>query len=248
MMKARSWNLSSKLGAIGSTLLLVALLSIGLTLWVTWQLEGGAAAVNEAGRMRMQAWRLAQTLGSDDRERIGLLIAEFDRSVTVLQTGDPARPLVVPRDPVSQARFAAVRHEWGDLRASWGHTTRPAATEVARQTQDFVSHIDAFVMAIESQLARLTAILNGFQFAMVVLVIGSAVALLYSAYLFVFNPLSRLQSGLARVGQGDLGARIEVSSSDEFGELSAGFNQMAHTLQGLHHLRFGKHLFLHDFA
>jgi two-component system nitrate/nitrite sensor histidine kinase NarX len=36
--------------------LLLALLS---TLWVSWQLDGGAAAVNEAGRMRMQAYRMA---------------------------------------------------------------------------------------------------------------------------------------------------------------------------------------------
>jgi nitrate/nitrite-specific signal transduction histidine kinase len=52
--------------------------------------------------------------------------------------------------------------------------------------------------------------------------------------LFVFNPLSRLQSGLARVGEGDLAARVEVDSSDEFGELSLGFNRMAQTLQGLY--------------
>ena len=41
-------SLSKKLIRIGASLLLVALVSIGLTLWVTWQLEGGAAAVNEA--------------------------------------------------------------------------------------------------------------------------------------------------------------------------------------------------------
>ena len=50
----KSWSPSAKLGAIGGLLLGLALFSIGLTLWVTWHLEGGAAAVNEAGRMRMQ--------------------------------------------------------------------------------------------------------------------------------------------------------------------------------------------------
>ena len=47
-------SLSTKLMRIGAALLLLALAAIGLALWVTWQLEGGAAAVNEAGRMRMQ--------------------------------------------------------------------------------------------------------------------------------------------------------------------------------------------------
>jgi two-component system nitrate/nitrite sensor histidine kinase NarX len=55
----RTASLSTKLIRIGASLLVVALASISLTLWVTWQLEGGAAAVNEAGRMRMQTWRLA---------------------------------------------------------------------------------------------------------------------------------------------------------------------------------------------
>ena len=51
-------SLSAKLVCIGAGLLVVALISIGLTLWVTWKLSGGAAALNEAGRMRMQTWRL----------------------------------------------------------------------------------------------------------------------------------------------------------------------------------------------
>ena len=58
--------------------------------------------------------------------------------------------------------------------------------------------------------------------------------MLYSAYLFIFNPLSRLQAGLARVEGGDLGARVEPGADDEFGALAAGFNRMATTLQGLY--------------
>jgi len=232
----RPWTLSAKLGAIGGSLLLMALLSIGLTLWVTWQLEGGAAAVNEAGRMRMQTWRLAQTLASGDAARIEALIGQFDQSVAVLRSGDPARPLFVPRDDASQAGFADVQLGWQVLRRTWAAAPAPApaAADTARQAEAFVQRIDAFVSAIELQLAKLTAILNAFQFAMVALAIGSAVALLYSAYLFVFNPLARLQSGLARVGEGDLKARVEVAANDEFGALSAGFNQMAETLQGLY--------------
>ena len=82
----RSWSLSAKLGAIGCTLLLMALASIGLTLWVTWQLEGGGAAVNEAGRMRMQTWRLAQMLPDADPKQVEALMAEFDQSVNVLRS------------------------------------------------------------------------------------------------------------------------------------------------------------------
>jgi len=69
------------------------------------------------------------------------------------------------------------------------------------------------------------------QFMMVALTIISAVALLYSAYLFIFNPLARLQTGLGRVEEGDLSVRVEAGRDDEFGALSAGFNRMAGRLQ-----------------
>jgi two-component system, NarL family, nitrate/nitrite sensor histidine kinase NarX len=230
----RSWSLSAKLGVIGSALLLVALASIGLTLWVTWQLEGGAAAVNEAGRMRMQAWRLAQALPSAEPQRIEVLLAQFDRSVLVLQSGDPARPLFVPRDDRSQQAFADVQNDWRRLRTDWSTTPPVPAADVAIQADAFVARIDAFVSAIEQQLSRLTGILNGVQFMMVALTIISAVALLYSAYLFIFNPLSRLQTGLAAVEGGDLAVRVEPGGQDEFGALARGFNRMAQKLQTLY--------------
>lgn len=228
----RSWTLAAKLGAVGGTLLLMVLASIGATLWITWQLEGGAAALNEAGRMRMQTWRLAQALPGAERARIDALAEEFDRSVSLLRGGDPSRPLVVPRDDRSQAAFAQVQSGWQTLRGQWIGAA-PGA-EASRQAEQFTGHIDAFVTAIERQMARLTAVLNALQLMLVALAIASAVALVYSAYLFIFNPLARLQSGLALVGQGQLGARIDVASSDEFGALSSGFNRMAATLQGLY--------------
>ncbi len=227
-------SLSTKLGAIGAVLLLTALASIGLTLWVTWQLEGGAAAVNEAGRMRMQTWRMAQALPSQDRQRLMDQLEQFERTLALLRAGDASRPLLVPNDARSQQAFAEVQQNWQLLRAAWSAGNAPATATVSAQAEEFVVRIDAFVTAIETQLARWTTLLNAFQFVMMALAIGSAVAMLYSAYLFVFNPLARLQTGLVRVGQGDLAARVQVDSGDEFGELSAGFNRMAQTLQGLY--------------
>ena len=230
----RSWSLSTKLGAIGGTLLLLAFASIGLTLWATWHLEGGAAALNEAGRMRMQTWRLAQMLGGAGEQHIEALMRQFDQSLELLQVGDPARPLFVPYDARSQQALADVQHDWRRLRADWSVLPRVPADAAAAQAESFVERVDAFVSTIEEHLSRLTSILNAVQFMMIVLTIVSAVTLLYSAYLFIFNPLSRLQAGLARIEAGDLAARVEVGSNDEFGALSTGFNRMARTLVDLY--------------
>jgi Signal transduction histidine kinase, nitrate/nitrite-specific len=58
-------KLSSKLIGILVAFFLVALVAIGLTLYVSWQLEGGAAAINDAGSERMRSYRLAYLLNHD---------------------------------------------------------------------------------------------------------------------------------------------------------------------------------------
>src|SRR5690606_27590118 len=110
-------------------------------------LEGGAAAVNEAGRMRMQTWRLAQTLASGDTERLQAHLARFDRTLALLRSGDPTRPLFVPRDAESQRNLANVERGWAALRERWLAQPPPPATETARQAETYVGHVDAFVTA-----------------------------------------------------------------------------------------------------
>ena len=232
---ARIWRpttLSAKLGAIGTALLLLALGSIGLTLWVTWHLEGGAAAVNEAGRLRMQVWRLAQGIGTAEPATQRARASQFEQSLALLGRGDPARPLFVPGNDATRAALDDIRDGWETLRAQWLPTPGVAPDVAAAQAAALVQRIDTLVDAIESQLARWTTALTAFQLGLVGLAIAAAVATLYTSYLFVFNPLARLQAGLARAEQGDLSARVEVESADEFGRLGEGFNRMAQTLQG----------------
>jgi two-component system, NarL family, nitrate/nitrite sensor histidine kinase NarX len=228
------WTLTAKLYASGISFLVLALASIGLTLWVTWNLEGGAAAVNEAGRMRMQTYRLAlEVSGNGDRAVVLALAQSFDESLTLLRSGDPSRPLFVPWSAESREQFDKVNESWGELRPRWLFST-PTPADAAREAGAFVTQVDGFVAAIENQIARWTTILHMFQLAMMALAIGSAVMMLYAGYLFVLNPLARLQRGLTALQQGDLSTRVEVDSGDEFGQLSAGFNDMARTLQSLY--------------
>ncbi|TWO72735.1 HAMP domain-containing protein [Caenimonas sedimenti] len=231
----RTASLSSKLVRIGAALLVLALASIGLTLWVTWQLEGGAAAVNEAGRLRMQTWRLASAVqGATPADAVTLRVRELDASLALLRAGDPGRPLFVPWDRHVGAAFEAVEFLWQAQRPLWAATPPPAPAAADRAAQDLVAAIDRLVSGIERQLAQLTAILNLFQLLMVAMAVASAVVVLYTGYLYVISPLGHVRQGLRRIEAGDFGTRIEVGTADEFGQVAAGFNRMAGTLQSLY--------------
>ncbi|MDP1968066.1 MAG: type IV pili methyl-accepting chemotaxis transducer N-terminal domain-containing protein [Burkholderiaceae bacterium] len=231
--KVRSWTLTGKLVATGVTLLLMALGSIGLTLWVAWNLEGGAAAVNEAGRMRMQIYRLALVLQGPDAAQAPVLVQRFDQSLDLLKSGDPSRPLFVPWSIDSQRHFEQVDARWSQLRGDWLQRRSPAA-EMAQQADSFALKVDDFVTSIEARMAHWTTILTLFQLTMVILAIASALTLMYAGYLLVLSPVARLKRGLAQVQQGDMAVRIDASSQDEFGDLAAGFNDMARTLESLY--------------
>jgi two-component system nitrate/nitrite sensor histidine kinase NarX len=237
-----SMGLASKLLAIGCIFLVLALASIGLTLWVTWQLEGGAAAVNEAGRMRMRSYQLALSLQHPTVERSAFLpdverrLQDFEDSLILLRTGDPGRPLSVPWDEDTTARFHAVTDDWTVLRQQAldiGHGA-PISSSLRGNVDDFVNRIDAFVSAIERYIARWTALLHSFQLAMMALAVLSALAMLYAGHVVVLEPVARLQRGLRRIEQGDFSTRVTVETSDELGALASGFNSMAENLQSLY--------------
>ncbi|HYD76981.1 type IV pili methyl-accepting chemotaxis transducer N-terminal domain-containing protein [Ramlibacter sp.] len=229
-----AWTLTSKLVVTGITFLVVALASTGLTLWVSWHLEGGAAAVNEAGRLRMLTYRLASTVEHGDREGARRIVHTFDGILDLLGEGDPGRPLFVPWSRASSGSFQAIRTHWALLRTGWLEPSAPATGQLQADADAFVGEVDAFVAAIEQELARWTSVLHGFQFLMMMLALATTIVLLYTAHLLVLDPLIRLRTAVASLRDGDLGARLEVDRRDEFGELAEGFNDMAGHLQALY--------------
>lgn len=231
-MRFSRWPLANKLLSIASAFLVLALGSIALTLWVTWQLEGGAAAVNEAGRMRMQSYRLAIVLSQPTpaaERRAGM--EALDASLELLRTGDPSRPLFVPWNAETRGRFEAVRGQWGTLRDRWA---QEGAAPPLQKVDAFVAEVDGFVGGIERELSAWTAMLRTVQLVLVGLAIASTLAFLYTGHVFVLEPLQRLYAAVTRVREGDLSVRVDLPSGDEFGHLAQGFDTMAEHLQGLY--------------
>lgn len=242
-------RLSGKLFWMAISFLAVALAAVGFTLYESWKLEGGAAVINDMGSERMRSYRIAYLLSDGLRNQdpaarveIRAEMRRFEEVLAGLKTGDPVRPLVLPRDPEILAELDAVEKHW--LRTvrplieraiSGGATAGAGATGIRRTDIDaFVGRIDRVVRLVEAHNARNIAILRYMQFGLIALALVGTVALIYLMFLLVVRPVASLADGMQRMTAGEFGARLPVETRDEFGELAEGFNRMASRLQDLY--------------
>jgi two-component system nitrate/nitrite sensor histidine kinase NarX len=234
MTSRRTWSLGAKLAIVATPFLTLTLLAIAATLWVSWQLEGGAAAVNEAGRLRMQSYRISLSLVAGDRDAVREQSAAVERTLALLRDGDPGRPLSVPWDDHVGARFAEVQQDWRRFSERLASEAPPDLPALRVEVADIVARIDALVDGIESHMSRWTALQHLLQIAVLVFVVAGGATLLVTGYRFVLEPVWALRKGMQRLQAGDFGARIDSASHDEFGMLSDGFDQLATHLQSLY--------------
>ena len=220
MNDKKYWGLSSKLAMIGVPFLILVLILTAATLWVSWQLDGGAAAVNEAGRMRMQSYRMALGVGTQQTQELEKQISEFNDSMKVMREGDSDRPLFVPWDDRIRADFVGVEKNWADFQTTWLKTQQSDTSQLSIQTVAFASSINVFVKSIEDDLIRWTAILHLLQMGVLVLSVIGAAILLFSGYLFVLEPVNQLKIAIEKMQKGDFGARVSRLTNDEFGTLA----------------------------
>ncbi|MYN39941.1 HAMP domain-containing protein [Duganella sp. FT109W] len=242
-----SWQkLSTRIVGLLLSFLAVALLVIGSTLLLSWQLEGSAAAINVAGSLRMESYKLAMlagraTDGADHAnavERLRAQVRRIDGTLDLLEKGDPQRPLFLPPTAAIRDVYAGVQQEWRTalvppVRALMTPEPSPAGASYAVQqlTERFVLRVDHLVQRIERDSERRTFWLRASQLTLLALALIGTISIIYLLFDMIVAPVTRLQGGLERMREKDFGVRLPVESNDEFGMLAHGFNQMADKLQ-----------------
>lgn len=241
-------KLSTKIVGALLGFLSLALLAISLTLYLSWQLEGSAAAINDTGSVRMSSYRLSILLSqaaAGEPAAHGAVVRQvtaIDATLAQLRRGDPQRPLLLP--PTS-----GIHSEFNRITAQWQDELRPAAQAVLRldgdaratalkqvqlRTDVFVDRVDRLVRLIESDSEIRTFWLRASQLALLALALVGTVSMVYLMFSLIIEPVMRLHDGMHRMKERDFAVRLAVDSEDEFGQLADGFNQMADRLQALY--------------
>ena len=236
-----SRRLSTRIVVLSAVSLSLVLAMICGTLWLSWQLEGGGAAINDAGSLRMRANAIGIALWEahlGQQSQLDEQIALLDQTLRQLRDGDPQRPLFLPNDP-------KIRQQFDHVSATWNERLKPAALYERRSGSGepstyltilpgFVDQADQLVSLIERENSRKMAWQRTSQVALAGLSCVGTVAIVYLLYLWFVVPVQRLQEGLARIEARDFDTRLPVATRDEFGHLADGFNRMVAELQALY--------------
>lgn len=238
-------RLSAKLFWMAIAFLVVALTAVGFTLYESWKLEGGAAVINDMGSERMRSYRIAYLVAeslrhanSDARTQMRSEMRRFEEVLARVKSGDPARPLILPRDPEILAELEVVERHWAETvrplieRALSGQAEQ--LTVLRSEIELFVGHIDQVVSLVEAHNSRNIAILRYMQFGLIALALVGTITLIYLMFLFVVRPVMSLADGMQRMTAGKFDTRLPVETRDEFGDLAEGFNRMANRLQDMY--------------
>ncbi|AIL32827.1 type IV pili methyl-accepting chemotaxis transducer N-terminal domain-containing protein [Basilea psittacipulmonis] len=226
-------SLSSRLKISTFIWITAALISISLTLLFSWKLEGGAAAINTAGSLRMQTYRLVNLI--QRHEPVDLVeekIAFFDKTLKTIEQGDPSRPLFLPS-------VEEVVNNMDLIQAQWKTQIRPVLLNALHHSDAFIDHqviesfidrINQLVLSIEIVDDRYTAWLRVFQTGLMLMVIIGAGIMIILLYSWIISPLENLQNGVKEILKGNFGTQVPVATTSEFAQVDKGFNQMSQHL------------------
>lgn len=243
MLEYLSHSLLLRAGLAMGLITALALGGMASAVFVARSTYGEAAAVNQAGSLRMQSYRVAAAVEAardDDPAPFGdikMLTTEFEQRLT--------SPRLV--DVVNGSGRTSIRDAYRLVTDRWQHEMLPLLLNQMQQVTDssagkltedsrkefglvvggFVTDIDNLVRLLEEDAESSIHMLGLFQGVSLFLTLGVAFVTLYLLHIDVLGPLHALLAATERAGKGDFTARVGHTGADELGRLGRTFNNMA---------------------
>ncbi len=216
------------------TLLSITLLAaavISISLWFAKVTETDAAAINEAGSLRMQSWRLAEHI-----------------VVPELVTEDILAPLMEIYDSSIEQDTLTILADWDNaigeqyrqIYNEWKHTMRPMLTTrdfegYVVAVPGFVDRIDAMVDALQQNTERKLEMLYIAMLVALISLMVLAVLMFRDIRRSLLEPIGDLAWAAGKIGRREFDIDLQYDAPNELGQLTCTFNVMAHELHSLYH-------------
>ena len=227
-------------GLMMSGIVLLALLSMISSVLIAESSKGDAAAINLAGSLRMQSYRIATRLqqpnGIDTRHSqvVEQEIDEFERRLSQLwQTG----AISLAEGDIRNQTLKAISSSWREaLKPTLKilEAGRFSSTDLLNPIDAFVAKVDLFVKLLEQDTEakmRWLRLVQGIALFMILVLIF---ATMYQLHTRVVTPLRDLVELAHKARCGDLTVRANHVGHDELGVLGHAFNLMAIDLSAMY--------------
>jgi two-component system, NarL family, nitrate/nitrite sensor histidine kinase NarX len=233
-------SLLLRMGGMFVAITVLAVASMSTSWMVAETTQGSGQAINLAGSLRMQSWRMAsiyqrllQTGNPEYREQLEQATSRFEGDLK-------AGPIlaVLPDDETAPLRqiYQQVESDWRMLiKPGLGALPTPVANAaVLDQIPGFVARINVLVKQIEDAAEAKILVMRVILGAAV---IATLLVVAFSIYLvnnILVHPLRGLLQQADQIGQGNLAVRTDLTGEDEIGRLGQAFNDMAEDLSKLY--------------
>ena len=237
-------SLLLRLGGMFVAITVLAVASMSTSWMVAETTQGSGQAINLAGSLRMQSWRMASIKQRQIQQASPGVQLELDEAIANFERDLRAQPIlaVLPADET-----APLSRVYRQVEAGWRLQVKPAllmapdaATEggtvpaVLERMPFFVDQINNLVKQIEEAAEAKILVMRVILGAAVIATILVVILSIYLINNILVHPLRGLLGLADRIGQGDLAARTDLTGEDEIGRLGQAFNHMAEDLSKLY--------------
>ncbi|CNK93751.1 nitrate/nitrite two-component system sensor histidine kinase NarX [Yersinia alsatica] len=210
---------------IALLMILLGMLGLaGMTIssWMAQSIQGNAHAINKAGSLRMQSYRLLSMVPLDKNDLPYLAALEQDKTSSDLQHA-------LQREGLTS--------QYQQIERYWQTTLKPQLLQakhpddVSASVADFVHQLDALVLAIDHKTEQRLLLVTMIQLVFIVLTLGLLLATIYYLRRRLLRPWLQLISMANAIGRGDFSKRYTLSyQRDEMGMLGTALNRMSQEL------------------
>ena len=232
-MLSQSKRMSLRFKALAAifSISLLSLISIGFSLWFATVTETDAAAINIAGSLRMQSWRLAEQVIIPEltsREALYRLIDIYDKSIS-------SHPL----DSL-EGLNNGVELSYQKVLVDWHQRMRPMLLDPDFYSQyvdavpSFVDSIDGLVIALQHNTESKLRLLFIVAVVMLCSILFIAIISIRFIRLQLLKPIDELTAAADRVRNGEFDLQLQYKPANELGRFSQTFSLMAKDLSRLY--------------
>lgn len=253
MPKLFEKSLLLRVGLAMTSIIALGFIGMVSSVFIAETSEGQAAAINQAGTLRMQSYRIASELANHAvrKDRLEItrdLVNEFStRLKSPRLTG-----------VLAKTSAQAVHEAYYRVNLQWRTEIHPllekylklfaddiafhdSDKEVRELRQEYLLRVDGFVATIndmvkvlETEAEEKIELLRLIQVVSLFLTILLVFITMYLLNTNVLSPLRELLAAARSVRQGDFHQHIQYRSEDEFGQLAYAFNLMAEDLDKMY--------------